>query len=43
MQQLRQVIRIMGREFDTLFYDEFQHNFYEKVTKKANTFYRLLP
>jgi hypothetical protein len=33
----------MDCEFDTLFYDESQHNFYEKITKKANTFYRLLP
>jgi hypothetical protein len=43
MQQLRQVIRTMSREFDTLFYDASQYKFYEKITKKGTTYYRLLP
>jgi hypothetical protein len=42
MQQLRQVITIMNRDFDTLLYDESNGNFYEKITRKTNTFYRLL-
>jgi hypothetical protein len=43
MQQLRQVLWIMGCRFDTLFYDAVQHNFYEQITKKGVTHYRLLP
>jgi hypothetical protein len=32
-----------GRQFDTLFYDAAQRNFYEQITKKGVTHYRLLP
>jgi hypothetical protein len=43
MQQLRQVLKIMSRDFDNLYYETDLESFFEKVTKKGCTYFRLIP